>query len=131
MPDISAADFSFAALAVVATLGVAVQHSLWRRPGDKVLSPFAVSVGGVVVLSIAGCAAHIHATCEGVPDCASWLPMLVLLGGFKVRGTMCGVRQPACSLAGATVPRASHSQRVSMAPIRPDSPLIVGSVDRP
>lgn len=89
MPDISAADFCFAAVGVAATLAVAAQYTALRRPGSKALSPFAAAVGVAVALACGGGAAQVRAACEGLPDCTAWLPMLGLLGGIKVRACGC------------------------------------------
>jgi len=83
MPDVSPADFAFAAHAVLATLLVSGQYYVMRRPSDKALTPVAAGVGLVVLAACGGGAAHIRATCD-LSDCASWLPLLVLLGGTKV-----------------------------------------------
>lgn len=87
MPDVSPADFAFAAHAIVATLIVSGQYLLMKQPGDKGLSPLAKGIGAVVVAACAGSALQISATCEAA-SCASWLPMLVLLGGIKVVMTL-------------------------------------------
>ncbi|GBF88420.1 hypothetical protein Rsub_01132 [Raphidocelis subcapitata] len=83
-PDVSVADFAFAAHAVAATLAVSAQYAWMRVPGqDRGVSPIAAAVGVAVAAACAGSAGHISATCDAA-DCAAWLPMLVLLGGTKV-----------------------------------------------
>jgi hypothetical protein len=108
-PDVSAADFAFAAHAVLATLLVSGQYAVMARPGDKKLSPIAAGVGVAVLAACGGSAAHINATCD-LSDCASWLPLLVLLGGVKVRcargrEVVVAVARAVCGQPGGTAVR--------------------------
>jgi hypothetical protein len=86
-PDVSAADFAFAGHAVLATLLVFWQYVTMRRPEDSGLSPLAAAACGAAALACCGAVAQIGATCD-VYDCASWMPLLLLLGSIKVCCTM-------------------------------------------
>lgn len=90
LPDVAAADFAFAAHAVVATLVVAAQYATMRRPGqDAGVSPVAAGVAATALLAAALGAAQAGAACAPADGgCAAWLPLLVLLGGTKVAMTL-------------------------------------------
>ncbi|KAI8469976.1 MAG: PQ loop repeat-domain-containing protein [Monoraphidium minutum] len=87
LPDVSAADFAFAAHAVGATLIVAWQYVTMRAPGARGISPLAGAVCGAAALACAAGAARVGVACD-TSDCAAWLPLLALLGSTKVAMTL-------------------------------------------
>lgn len=89
LPDVSPADFAFAAHAVAATLVTSAQYVAMRQPGrDRSLSPVAVGVAATALAAVLGGAAHVSASCSPGEGCDAWLPVLVLLGGLKVTCTL-------------------------------------------